>query len=423
MRVCIRRGSRQIGGSCVEVEHQGQRLLIDLGLPLDAPGNTPEVLPDGLVLDGSDPTLLGILISHAHLDHCGLLVHVSSGIPVGLGAAARRILEAAAPFLPRQSPLPSCGWSYESGRSFEVGPFSVTPYLVDHSAYDAHALLIEAGGERLFYSGDFRAHGRKSALFERMVAHPPPRIDALLLERSSLGRLGSEARFPSETEVEAQLVEAFSATEGMALVHASAQNLDRIVSVHRAARRSGRRLVLDLYAAAVLQAAGNSNLPQSHWPDVALYVPQRQRVRIKRGGWFELLESHSRHRIHIEQLAGQPQRTVLLFRPLHQEDLDRAACLTGARYIDSQWEGYWDGGRYDGVREWLARHAIPRISVHTSGHASPGDLQRFVEALSPSKVVPIHSFRPEQYPALFPRVEMRRDGEWWPVRPPGAQAD
>ena len=36
MQVCIHRGSKQIGGSCVEVESQGQRLLIDLGLPLDA---------------------------------------------------------------------------------------------------------------------------------------------------------------------------------------------------------------------------------------------------------------------------------------------------------------------------------------------------------------------------------------------------
>jgi ribonuclease J len=36
MQVCIHRGSKQIGGSCVEVESHSQRLIIDLGLPLDA---------------------------------------------------------------------------------------------------------------------------------------------------------------------------------------------------------------------------------------------------------------------------------------------------------------------------------------------------------------------------------------------------
>lgn len=43
---------------------------------------------------------VGILISHPHLDHFGLLAHISQKIPVGMGVAARRILEAAVPFLP-----------------------------------------------------------------------------------------------------------------------------------------------------------------------------------------------------------------------------------------------------------------------------------------------------------------------------------
>ena len=99
MRVCIHRGSKQIGGSCVEVESIGQRLLIDLGLPLDAEKNSIQYLPDIVGLDGSDPSLLGIFISHHHLDHFGLLTHISPKIPVGMGSAARRILTAATPFL------------------------------------------------------------------------------------------------------------------------------------------------------------------------------------------------------------------------------------------------------------------------------------------------------------------------------------
>ena len=287
MKACIRRGSKQIGGSCIELEQDGKRLLVDLGLPLDAPANTADVIPGGLVLDGTDENLLGILISHPHLDHYGLLAHVDKSIPIGLGASARCVLAAAAPFLPGTWPVPSAGWSYESGHRIEIGPFSVTPFLVDHSAYDAYALLIEAGGDRLFYSGDFRGHGRKSALLDRMVASPPKRIDALLVEGSSLTRLPLDARFPSETEIEALLLAELNCTEGMALVHTSAQNIDRIVSIFRATRRCGRRVVLDLYAATVLEATGNLNLPQSDWPDVALYVPELQRRQIKRGGMFD----------------------------------------------------------------------------------------------------------------------------------------
>ena len=37
MRLCIHRGTKQIGGTCIEVEAQGKRLALDVGLPLDAP--------------------------------------------------------------------------------------------------------------------------------------------------------------------------------------------------------------------------------------------------------------------------------------------------------------------------------------------------------------------------------------------------
>lgn len=36
MELYIHRGSKEIGGTCLEIEHEGKRLLIDLGLPLDA---------------------------------------------------------------------------------------------------------------------------------------------------------------------------------------------------------------------------------------------------------------------------------------------------------------------------------------------------------------------------------------------------
>ena len=68
-----------------------------------------------------------------------------------------------------------------------VGPFRITPLLVDHSAYDAYALLIEARGKRLLYTGDLRAHGRKASLFERLVKQPPQEIDVMLMEGTSIG--------------------------------------------------------------------------------------------------------------------------------------------------------------------------------------------------------------------------------------------
>ncbi len=63
MWACIHRGTREIGGTCVEVEAQGRRILLDLGLPLDASGDEAALLPIVPGLNEPDPTLLAVVLS------------------------------------------------------------------------------------------------------------------------------------------------------------------------------------------------------------------------------------------------------------------------------------------------------------------------------------------------------------------------
>lgn len=415
MQICIHRGAREIGGSCVEILSLGKRIIIDIGLPLDAEKNDKKYLPDISGLDGNDKSLLAVIISHPHLDHFGLLAHISAEIPVIMGIDARRILTQAAPFLPGNWPVPAKGLNLKSKEPFNIGPFKITPFLIDHSGYDAYCLLIEADGKRLFYSGDFRAHGRKASLTEKLIANPPGNIDVLLLEGSSLGRLENHDSFPTETEIEQQLVDVFAGTTGLTLVHASSQNIDRVVSIFRACRKTGKTLVIDLYTAVILEATGNENIPQSDWPDIALYIPQTQRVQIKNNQWFDLLKNHSKNRIFLDKLHEISAKCVLLFRPLFIKDIERTELLKDVVYVYSQWEGYWELDSYVYLREWLLKNGIPKVSIHTSGHASPNDLKRFATALNPAKIVPIHTFNPEKYHDLFNNVELYSDGEYWEV--------
>ena len=416
MKVCIHRGSKEIGGSCVEVVADcGQRIILDLGLPLDAESNDKKYLPNIRGLDGGDDSLLAVLISHPHLDHFGLLGHISGDIPVIMGKDARNILVKAAPFLRGNWAVPVLGLNFKSEMPFELGPFRITPYLIDHSGYDAYSILIEADGKRLFYSGDFRMHGRKAKLTEKLMAQPPEKIDVLLLEGSTLGRLENHESFPGETEIEEQLATLFGEKTGLTLVHTSAQNIDRVVSIFRACKRTGKTLVIDLYTAVVLEATGNKNIPQSDWPEIALYIPEKQRIQIKQNKWFDLLKRHLKNRIFISNLQSISNSSVLLFRPLHMLDLENADLLKSALYIYSQWEGYWEKEENEYLRDWIEKYKIPKISIHTSGHASPSDLKRFAEALAPARIVPIHTFMPEKFPELFGNVELHDDGEFWGV--------
>jgi ribonuclease J len=409
----IHRGTRQIGGTCVELEAEGARILLDLGLPLDADDVSEDLLPNVSGLRIEDPTLSAIVISHGHGDHWGLLPLCKPKVPIAMGAATARIMSAAAPFVPNFF-VPNVSFQLSDRKTLQIGPFSITPYLVDHSAYDAYALLIEARGRRLLYSGDIRAHGRKGALFERLVNNPPQDVDTMLMEGSSLGRLDEHAQFPTEAEIEARLAENFK-LPGFVMISASAQNIDRIVSIYRACKRTGRTLLLDIYAMEMLRATGNANLPNVGWPNLSVYVPEYQRRQIARSKRFDLLEPYKSARIYREHITEAADHTVMLFRPAMARDVEAANLWENARAIWSQWDGYLKEGPGAKLKADLAARGVPLEIIHTSGHASIFDLKRLSTAFNPAKLIPIHTFEGNSFSKYFSNVTRRNDGEWWDV--------
>ena len=315
MRLRIHRGTREIGGTCIEVEAQGKRIALDVGLPLDAPAEGQEsLLPEVPGFREPDGSLLGVVISHPHLDHYGLARHIRPKVPVWIGKAANDIMTAASAYVPG-------GHAFADPRfiadrtPLEIGPFRITPYLVDHSAFDAYSLLVEADGKRAFYSGDFRAHGRKAELFKAMINRPPENLDVLLMEGTTIGRTGTSEGFATETDLEREFGQTIRETAGIHFVWTSSQNIDRLVTIFRAAKRTGRVLLIDLYTAVVLEATGRDTIPQSGWDGVRLYIPHSQRVHIKKNELFDDLARHKANRIFPEDLHGLREQAVMLFRP------------------------------------------------------------------------------------------------------------
>ena len=415
MRICIHRGTKEIGGTCIEIEAKGKRVVLDVGLPLDPSEEGHDyLLPEVSGFREADETLLGVVISHPHQDHYGLARKIRAEIPVYIGEAAHNILKAASPYVPN-------GHAFSNPRFIadrtpvEIGPFRITPYLVDHSAFDAYALLIEADGERVYYSGDFRAHGRKAKLIEEIIQHPPKDIDVLMMEGTTVGRTGMGEKFPAECDLEKEFILAFKETKGLHFVWTSPQNIDRMVTIYRAAKQTGRTLIVDLYAALVLEATGRETIPQSHWEGVRIYIPQSQRVFIKENRLFDDLERHKMNRLFPEQLPGLRTRAVMLFRPTMMWDHGVQSVLDGAGLTYSMWDGYLKEEQTQKVVKWLGDIGVPWEIIHTSGHASLEDLKCFAAALAPRRLVPIHSSETGRFAEFFDNVRHQEDGVWWEV--------
>lgn len=417
MRARIHRGAHEIGGSCVELEAGGKRLVIDLGRPLDAGWGEDVALPEIEGLIKASDSLLGVVISHAHPDHYGLLDQLPDPVPIFIGAASEAILKEAAFFGPGFA-IPDVAGHLVHKEPMQLGPFRVTPLLADHSAFDAYSLVIEAGGRRLLYSGDLRAHGRKPRAFSRLLSDPPGHVHAMLLEGTRLSRPQASDDDDDEQAVERRMLEFMRETRGLVLALYSPQNVDRYVGMYRAALQAGRDLVIDLYTAGVAEATGCfQTIPQATWDRVRVYVPQAQRVRVKNTGEFSRVDRVRAKRLFAEDLIAQPERYVLTFRASMIPEVERlgAQALDGAGAIWSMWPGYLNRESSSALRTFLDRAQIPLAIAHASGHARVKDLRRLAEAVAPDRVVPIHTAAPHAYSQIYERIEAHPDGEWWDV--------
>lgn len=425
----MHRGARQIGGNCVELAVQGARLILDLGLPLDAQLPRPQkngtwdaatvadlaasgLLPtvDGLYGPGTGDPILALLVSHAHMDHYGLASFARPDIPVVAGRHARRLMDLTARIM-GGVPLGAAGPELRHEQPLEIGPFRVTPYLVDHSAFDAYAFLIEAGGKRVFYSGDLRAHGRKASLFERLVEQGPRGVDALLLEGTTLSRAADEPH-PSEQDVEQQMASVMREAPGLVLVWSSGQNIDRLVTIFRAALKTGRTLLIDPYIALVLDALRDvGTLPGMEWGRVRVLFPRRISSLMEVRGFGEFLGRAREQGIRWETVRARPHEFVAMFRDSMLDDHLRHGTLTGARVIYSMWSGYLRDERNARVVDAINDAGGELVVVHSGGHAHPEDLARLVTALGPKCVVPMHTLAPEVFTAFAAPLVGVKDGK------------
>jgi ribonuclease J len=136
---------------------------------------------------------------------------------------------------------------------------------------------------------------------------------------------------------------------------------------------------------------------------------------VKESREFERVSSIKAARIFSEDLAARAHELTLSFRASMMSEIERAECLSGASGVWSMWPGYLERPGQKQLMAFMKRHRIPLVTHHASGHAYLPDLQRLAAAISPKRLVPIHSFAPSRFGEFFENVEVRRDQEWWDV--------
>jgi ribonuclease J len=241
------------------------------------------------------------------------------------------------------------------------------------------------------------------------MANPPAGIDVLLTEGTNLG---SDKPVKTEAELENDFVELFKRTKGRVFVSWSGQNIDRTVTLYRAAKRTGRTLAIDLYTADVLdRISEGSRLPRAGFPNLKIVVTAGLGSSYRKQGREDFVERMVPFGISAKRLEGNDY--VIMLRRALIRDYQRAGVAPTASdaFNFSMWRGYLSEPYHSEPLEWCGGAGAEIAYIHTSGHASAADLRAFATAVRPTMVVPVHGVRWDEEAHGFGTIRRLADAE------------
>lgn len=392
MKIHIHRGQNQIGGNIIEIATNTTKILLDAGLELN--DNDKQSLPpiQGLFDYASYDA---IFISHYHGDHVGLAYHTHKDIPVYIGEASYKIIQASDHYKKVSTITPKDFLHHN--QTITVGDISVTPYLCDHSAFDSYMLFCEANDETILYTGDFRSNGRKS--FNALLNVLPKNVDKLLCEGTTLSRDNYVA--VSEKELEKQAIDLFCKTSGPIFVLQSSMNIDRIVTMYRAAKRSKRIFLEEVYMADIATAAGK-NIPNPNFNDVYAFITSPTK--------YSMLSKH-KNKVGKSFISKQPFVMCVRNSMLHYlKSLSDKMSFEDGILIYSFWNGYRETEDMKLFLSECEKLGLKIFTLHTSGHADETTLKRLIEKVQPKILIPIHTENAEKFREIVPNVVIENSG-------------
>jgi len=209
----------------------------------------------------------------------------------------------------------------------------------------------------------------------------------------------------------------FNRTKGRVFISWSGQNIDRTVTIYRAAKKTGRMLAIDLYTADVLdRISKGSRLPCPGFPNLKVVVTRGLGSNYRKQGREEFIEriAQAEQGISAKKLEGG--RHIIMLRSGLLTDYQRAGVVptTDDAYNFSMWRGYLSSpfdSYYSAPLDWMQAAGSEIAYIHTSGHASPIDLRNFAAAVRPKVVVPVHGAKWEEESYGFGKVCRLADGE------------
>lgn len=386
-------GTGEIGMNLNLYGHDDAWLMVDCGstfrVPLDADqDNEPDaklqdvVIPNASFIIHHKERLKGIVITHAHEDHIGALVHIWPHLQVPIYTTQytaeiiqHKFFESVGLFN-----LPLVLLS--SGEVIDIGPFHVRWLPITHSIPETHALLIATPCAKVLHTADWKidpdpvvGNRFRPARFKKL-GHE--KIQAVVCD--STNALKEEA-VPSELACQQGLLNIIEGLEGKVIVTLFASNLARLISLTRIAIETDRSIAL---FGRTLENVVRNARKMGLWPDNLPLIPPRDI------GYFP------DNKILIIATGCQGEPRAALAR-LAADRHPLCALKAGDSVIFSSMVIPGNEAYVERVIQQLQERDIQCITrdacdqiIHVSGHANRDDLKKMYQWVRPECVIPTH---------------------------------
>ncbi|MDE7439485.1 MAG: hypothetical protein K2N23_03155 [Clostridia bacterium] len=386
MQIKIYRGTHQIGGCVTEIKTSNARIIIDMGEELPSANSLSQQFEiDGVTI--GTPDCNAVLITHYHGDHIGMFEKILPGIPIYAGKTAKQIYGIVQSVLKNKldkgnPERVNTFKEFTVGKPLYFGDIKVTPYTIDHSAFDAYMLLIEAEGKRILHTGDFRMHGARGSKMASVFEKYCKDIDVLITEGTMLSRV--KERIITEHELGRQADKLLKENKYVFAL-CSSTNIDTIAEFYNAAIKNKKPFIVceeDFQLEILKIVTQNSNSPFYNFNRQKIYSYGHNLHELMTGRGFFFLGRTN----YVTQKAIEAFPDSLL--------------------IYSMWSGYLDKSHpaFDEHKTDFVNYALNcgcRLAhLHTSGHASVEQIKKVCKITGAKTIIPIHSENPEKLNSL-----------------------
>jgi ribonuclease J len=382
LRIVPLGGLGEVGRNMTVFELDGRLLIVDCGVlfPEDHQPGVDLILPDFEYIRGRLDDVEALILTHGHEDHIGavpFLLREKSDIPLIGSRLTLALLEAKL----TEHRIKSYQLEVAEGRREQFGPFDVEFLAVNHSIPDALALAIRTSAGLVLHTGDFK------------VDQLP--LDGRLTDLNGFARLGDEgvdlalvdstnaevAGFtPHERDIAPVLDRVISQAPRRVIVASFASHVHRVQQVLDAAVAHGRKVAFVgrsmVRNMGIARDLGYLRIPGGTLVDLKALddIPPDEVVLMSTGSQGEPMAALSRiaNRDH-PAIRVEPGDVVVLASSLIPGNENAVS-----RVINGL------------TREGATVVHKGNAMVHTSGHASAGELLYVYNLLKPRNVLPIH---------------------------------